>query len=318
MNQRASSEQQLADLQSAESQSAESQFARLGDVILCYELVGPEDGPRVVYVSGSGSDLRREPNARSSPIAERCRVLAYDHRGLGRSTVAGSAGERAPTEHAPTEHAPTERAPTERAPTMADFAADLLALLDHVGWDTCHAIGISFGGMVLMEAAVTAPERFDRCVLGCTSPGGAGGASYPLHELVGLPDDERRERWLDALDDRNAEPERRALVRSIIEAMDEAKRAARDDTGSGTGFYTDGEIAQLEARRDHDCWDRLPAMTMPVLVAAGRHDGIAPPANQEALAAQLPDAELAWFDGGHAFFIEDRSAYPAMVDFLLS
>ena len=263
-------------------------YADLGDVTVCHRLAGPEDGPRVVYVSGSGSDLRREPNALSPPFVERCRVLAYDHRGLGRSTA------------------------REGEPTMADFACDLLRLLDHVGWDTCRAVGISFGGMVLMEAAVTEPGRFERCVLGCTSPGGAGGASYPLHELVGLPDDERRERWLDALDDRNADPERRALVRSVIEAMDAAKPRQ-----PGEGFYTDGEVAQLQARRHHDCFDRLPRMAMPVLVAAGRHDGIAPPANQEAMLGQLPDARIRWFDGGHAFFIEDRTAHPAMADFLL-
>ena len=86
----------------------------------------------------------------------------------------------------------------------------------------------------------------------------------------------------------------------------------------GSGYYSDGEVAQLLARRDHDCYDRLPAMTMPVLIAAGRHDGIAPPANQEAMAARLPHAELRWFDGGHAFFVEDRTAQPAMREFLLA
>lgn len=263
--------------------------ARLGDVTIRYHLVGPADGPRVVYVSGSGSDLRRQPNALSSPFADRCRLLAYDHRGLGQSTAG------------------------EHPPTMADFAGDLLGLLGHVGWDSCLAVGISFGGMVLMEAAVTAPERFERCVLACTSPGGAGGASYPLHELVGLPDEQRRERWIDALDDRNADPDRRAFVRSVIESMEAAKPRA-----AGEAYYSDGEVAQLLARRDHDCFDRLPAMTMPVLIAAGRHDGIAPPANQEAMAAQLPDARIEWFDGGHAFFVEDRTAYPAMERFLTS
>jgi len=266
-----------------------ARFADLGDATICHHLVGPEDGPRLVYVSGSGSDLRRQPNALSSPFVEECRVLAYDHRGLGRSTAG------------------------DHPPTMTDFAGDLLRLLDHVGWDTCLAVGISFGGMVLMEAAVTAPGRFERCVLGCTSPGGAGGASYPLHDLVGLPDEERRERWIDALDDRNTDPERRALVRSIIESMEAAK-----DREPGVAFYSDGEVSQLLARRDHDCYDRLPAMTMPVLVAAGRHDGIAPPANQEAMASQLPDATIRWFDGGHAFFVEDRTAYRAMLDFLLA
>jgi len=263
-------------------------FADLGDVTICHVLAGPEDGPRVVYVSGSGSDLRRQPNALSTPFVERCRVLAYDHRGLGRSTAG------------------------DRPPAMADFAADLLGLLDHVGWDRCLAVGVSFGGMVLMEAAVTEPSRFERCVLACTSPGGAGGASYPLHELVDLPDEERRERWIDALDDRNADPDRRAAVRSIIEAMDAAKPRS-----PGAGFHSDGEVAQLLARRDHDCYDRLPAMAMPVLIAAGRFDGIAPPANQEAMLGQLPDARIEWFDGGHAFFVEDRQAHPAMERFLL-
>ena len=31
---------------------------------------------------------------------------------------------------------------------------------------------------------------------------------------------------------------------------------------------------------------------------------------------RLPDATIEWFEGGHAFFIEDRSAHPEMIDFL--
>ncbi len=259
-------------------------FASVGEVRLCHALAGPEDAPRVVYVSGSGSDLRQSPNALDTSLSEHFRLLAYDHRGLGRSTQAPN------------------------APTMADFGGDLLGLLDHLGWDRCHAIGVSFGGMVLQEAATTAPERFDRVVLACTSPGGDGGASYPLHELVGLDPEARRARWVDALDTRNADPARHAAVLSVIEAMDARRESAEQ---------TPGEIAQLLARRDHDCWDRLPRMTMPVLIAAGRYDGIAPPQNQEAMASRLPDARLDWFEGGHAFFVEDRRSYPAMIDFLL-
>lgn len=259
--------------------------ADLGEVRLTYALAGDPAAPRVVYVSGSGSDLRQRPNALDSPLVDHFRVLAYDHRGLGRST------------------------PGDEPPTMADFGADLHALLDHVGWDTCLAVGVSFGGMVLQESATSRPDRFERLVLACTSPGGAGGASYPLHELVGLDPDARRRRWVDALDVRNADPERHTLVLSVVEAMDAAKESSEQ---------TPGEVAQLLARKDHDCWDRLPSLTMPVLIAAGRHDGIAPPPNQEAMAARLPDAAIAWFEGGHAFFVEDRSAYPEMIDFLTS
>jgi 3-oxoadipate enol-lactonase len=45
---------------------------------------------------------------------------------------------------------------------------------------------------------------------------------------------------------------------------------------------------QILARKDHDTYDRLPRLTMPVLICGGRYDGIAPVANQEALQAQLP------------------------------
>lgn len=259
------------------------ELAELGDVTIAHLVAGDPTAPPLLYVSGSSSDLRRPPSALDSPFADHFRLLAYDHRGLGRS----SSGPP--------------------APAMDDFARDLLGLLDHVGWSSCRAVGVSFGGMVLQHAAATAPDRFERVVLACTSPGGGGGASYPLHELVGLSPDARRERWVAALDTRNADPDRRAKVLAVIEAM---------DRGRPSPEQTPGEIAQLDARRHHDCWDRLGALTMPVLIAAGRYDGIAPPANQEALRQRLPDAELAWFEGGHAFFVEDRTAIPAMIEFL--
>ena len=54
----------------------------------------------------------------------------------------------------------------------------------------------------------------------------------------------------------------------------------------------------------------------PTLVCAGRFDGIAPLANSEYLAREIPGAELAIFDGGHVFLLQDRTALPAMIAFL--
>ena len=90
---------------------------------------------------------------------------------------------------------------------MADFAGDAAALLDHVGWEKANVFGISFGGMVAQELAVTWPERIDRLVLCCTSPGGEGGSSYPLDELATGTLDEQIETW-------TASP-RRALRRRV-------------------------------------------------------------------------------------------------------
>ena len=77
-----------------------------------------------------------------------------------------------------------------------------------------------------------------------------------------------------------------------------------------------GARRQLEARALHDTWERLPRIDCPVLVAAGRFDGIALPATQERLAARIPGARLLFFDGGHPFMLQDRAANPAIIDFL--
>ena len=42
-------------------------------------------GQRVLYISGTGGDLRRKPNAFDSPLPERFEVLSYDQRGLGQT-----------------------------------------------------------------------------------------------------------------------------------------------------------------------------------------------------------------------------------------
>ena len=56
---------------------------------------------------------------------------------------------------------------------------------------------------------------------------------------------------------------------------------------------------------------------LPVYICAGRYDGIAPPDNQHALQKAIPAARLEFFDGGHMFLIQDRSAFGKIVDFLL-
>jgi len=97
---------------------------------------------------------------------------------------------------------------------------------------------------------------------------------------------------------------------ALVELMAQRRRR---DAGAGP---TVGETLQLEARCHHDVADRLARVTCPTLVAAGRYDGIAPPANAEAIAARIAGAELALYDGGHAFFVQDRAALPDVCRFL--
>jgi len=259
--------------------------ASVNGIELYYERAGT--GPPVLFLNGSGSTL-----AQMAPIidtfARRLEVVAHDQRGLGRSAI--PVGPY----------------------TMAEYAADAIGLLDLVGWSTCGVIGVSFGGMVAQELAVTVPDRVERLALLCTSPGGAGGSSYPLHELAGLSPTRRAEISVQLLDSRfsgewlSTHPGDRMLV--------DAMAQRRSDSASEE--VRRGEAEQLEARRHHDVWDRLGRITCPTFVAAGRFDGIAPLANSEAMAGRIASATLHVYDGGHAFFVQDRRAFPEIIDFL--
>jgi pimeloyl-ACP methyl ester carboxylesterase len=166
--------------------------------------------------------------------------------------------------------------------------------------------------MVAQELAVTAPERVERLALLCTSPGGAGGASYPLQELAEMPEADARAKGAQLLDTRFT-PEWLAAHdgdRMLAEGM-----AARR-SGTKSAEQLRGEREQLGARSRHDVCDRLNRVTAPTLVACGRYDGIAPPANGEYIASHIPGAQLRVYEGGHAFFAQDGAAIPEVLAFL--
>jgi 3-oxoadipate enol-lactonase len=255
----------------------------LNGIDVYYERGG--SGPRLLFCNGSGGTLES-----AALLIEQFRqhfdVVAHDQRGLGRTSI-----------------------PDEPF-TMAQYAADAAALLDHIGWATSAVVGVSFGGMVAQEYAVTFPERVTRLALVCTSSGGAGKPSYPLHELATRPAEEQAALSVKLVDTRFT-PEWLAE-----HPHDVAMLQARANRPTRTPEQRRGELAQLDARAQHDVWERLPKVTAPTLVAGGRYDGIAPPANSEAIASQIPGAELRLYEGGHLFFVQDRTAMPEILGFL--
>jgi 3-oxoadipate enol-lactonase len=56
-------------------------------------------------------------------------------------------------------------------------------------------------------------------------------------------------------------------------------------------------------------------VTAEVLIASGSFDGIAPPANGQAIATRIASSEYREYNGGHMFFIQDRRALQEIVDF---
>jgi 3-oxoadipate enol-lactonase len=243
-------------------------------------------GPRLLFCNGSGTTLQVVRPLLDS-FAGKFDLLAWDYRGLGRSV------------------------PLTGPYAMADLAADATALLEIAGWDTCRVLGVSFGGMVAQEFAVTNPDRAERLALACTSAGGEGGSSYPLQDLRGLATEEGPaaelkladsrwdERWLEA------HPADRAMAERLTAAQDQ------QDPAAAAAYKT-----QLEARAGHDVWDRLDAITCPTLVGYGNYDGVAPAQNSIAIASRIRGAELRGYEGGHLFLFQDPAALPQFEAFL--
>ena len=246
------------------------------------------EGSPLLIISGTGGDLRRKPNVLDGPLARHFEVAAYDQRGLGQSDK------------------------PDGPYSMAGYADDAAAVLDALDWESAHVVGISFGGMVAQEFAIRHPGRLNRLVLCCTSPGGGGGASYPLHELIGMAP-EARARHMIPISNRRHDAAWQAANPEAYEAMVALSAA---DPWAGEPRRALGAELQLGARAGHDVWDRLPMISAPSLICGGRDDGIATPEAQQAIVERIPEAQLRLFDGGHMFLLEDRAAFPAIIKFL--
>lgn len=248
-------------------------------------------GPRLVVLNGLSGTIERT-RAFTDRLAERFELLMLDPRGLGHTEIPPGPYE------------------------MADYAADVLALADHVGWSTFNVFSISFGGMVALELAATAPERIGRLALLSTSPGGAGGASYPLHELPPMNTPAGWTAVLPLLDTRIEPtpvvvPPLRQRLRRRLRRRPSASRNPVVSAEEARGI-----TEQLGARRRHDVWDRLPAITCRTFVGAGRFDAVAPLVNAENMMTRLPNAELHVYEGGHLFFMQDETSLAEILDFL--
>ena len=265
-------------------------FAQVRDINMYYETRG--SGPRLLFLGSTGSDLRRGAPIYQSPLAEKFEILACDQRGQGQTD--------------------SPDAPC----TMADYAEDANGLLEAVGWDQCSVVGVSFGGMVAQELAIRHPDRVERMTLVVTSSGGAGGNSFPLEQLSELPPEERARKRMEVMDTRRGAEWQAANAEQLQRSIDQEQANDERDRDPSQAATQTGSRRQLEARAKHDTYDRLPELTMPVLVCGGLYDGNARSDNIIALAQRIPNAQLEFFQGGHVLWMGDQRAWERIQAFL--
>jgi 3-oxoadipate enol-lactonase len=185
--------------------------------------------------------------------------------------------------------------------TVSDMAEDAVAVLDAAGLERAHVLGTSLGGMIALQVALDEPERVDKLVLACATPGGAGAAPMPertvrlLGEAQTLPAEVALRRFVENAFGPDPDP---AQIQRILKH--------RISTAQAPAAWA----AQAAAGAAFDVWERLAEIRARTLVLTGDQDAVVDPTNSELLAARIPEARLEVFPGGgHLFFWEQPTQF---------
>ena len=263
---------------------------KVNDIEMYYEVKG--EGPKLCFISGSYGDLRRKPNVFDSPLANHFKILAFDQRGLGQSSK------------------------PDKPYSMVDYANDASGLMEALNWDSAHVMGRSFGGMVAQELSIRHPEKIEKLVIACSSTGGAGGSSFPIHELSDLSYEEAARRWIGVLDNRLDDAWRRENSEEYKHRIIEFAEEMHDLLGDVGSEKRMGVVRQLEARIGHNTYSRVHLINAPTFICGGKYDSQAPPSNLENMHRLIPNSKLEFFEGGHGFLSQDPKAYDKIIEFL--
>jgi 3-oxoadipate enol-lactonase len=188
--------------------------------------------------------------------------------------------------------------------TVAELAADAAQVLDEAGVERANVLGTSLGGMVAQELALTAPERVDRLVLACTTPGGPEAFPMPERTVQLMTSGATLRQFVENALAPGPDPE---LVDRILrhrEATAQPLDAWSAQAAAGATFDALGRIARVEA---------------PTLILHGTEDAVVDSRNSSLLASRIPDSRVELFPGGgHLFFWEQPDRFVDVVTEFLS
>lgn len=216
-----------------------------------------------------------------APLREAFDVIAFDNRGIGLS------------------------APIDGPFTISEMAEDAAGLLDELGIESAHVVGISMGGMIAQDLVLAHPERLRSLTLGCTYCGGPGSMLMPqenLEKLAAGMSSGDRDKAIRASWEVNLSPAFRA---------DEDRYAAFHEMATSVPAAKQTIELQVQAIFGHDNSARLGEISTSTQIVHGTEDGVLPYANAELIASLMPAAGLEPLQGvGHMFWWEqpERSA----------
>ena len=263
----------------------------MGELELCWQQFGLDGDPPLLMIMGLGAQMILWPDEVCELIAaEGFRVIRFDNRDAGRSTVLADA----PTGTVP-------RALAGEIPpgsySLSDMAGDAAGLLDALGIDAAHVVGSSLGGMIAQTLAIEHPDRVLSLasIMSTTGDRSVGEASQAgIEALTAVPP-----------------PDRDGYVATLLEARrkigspgfpfdeERSRRIAR--RSFDRGFHPKGTVRQTIAIiLSGDRTERLAEIKVPTVVIHGEDDPLIGVSGGRATAAAIPGAKLVVIPGmGH-------------------
>ncbi len=248
-----------------------------GSVELFYETFGAAADPTLLLVNGLGSQCINFPEAWCERFAaEGFQVVRFDNRDVGLSSKLEG------VEY-----------------SLADMAGDAIAVLDAVGVERAHVMGLSMGGMIVQRLAIDHADRLLTITSVMSRTGERGfGDSTPeaMAFLTGKPATTREEHI-------ESHVAAIAVYGSKPEWIDDAETRARAAAAYDRCFHPAGVARQIRAvMADGDRSAALAQVALPTLVLHGSRDTLIHPSGGRRTAEVIPGARYVEIDGlGHDY-----------------
>ena len=246
-------------------------------VALGIETFGNDDEPLVLLVGGT--TMLSWPDTLCERLAAGGRrVVRYDLRDSGESTTSD---------------------PEAPGYSLRDLAADAAALADALGGGSAHLAGIGVGGMVAQVAALDHPGTFSALTLVGTrsvAPGppdddlpGHDQATMSRLSALPMPDWTNRDAVADV-----AAASAEVLGDDPVAARSIAARIWDRTPGTAPAIQMANQMGMVFSKLNcNPRWrERLPEIEVRTLVVHGRRDPFFPVGNGEAIAREIPGAQL--------------------------
>jgi len=251
--------------------------AHNGDVEIYFETFGDPANPTLLLVNGLGSQCINYADAWCKKFAaEGYQVVRFDNRDTGLSSKLEGVDY-----------------------SLSDMANDAVAVLDALGVERAHVMGLSMGGGIVQRLAIDHPDRLlsMTSVMSATGEPEYGQSSPEALAVLMSPPASSREEYVEN------HVKALAVYGSKPEWQDDDRNRARAGAAYDRCFCPAGIGRQMKAIvRDGPRADALRKVNLPVLVIHGSRDTLIDPSGGRRTAELIPGATFVEFEGmGHDY-----------------